>query len=536
MSYIDDMLQKLDALSPEDRAKFMSHANESVEGRKFIPHPGPQTDAYFSKADVLLYGGQAGGGKTGLLCGLALEEHTNSLLMRRKFTDLQGGGGLIDELLKLYGSRKGFNGASPPTLRTHDERTITFGGANMPGDEMAFAGRARDFLGIDEATQFTQQQVETLMGWVRTTKKGQRTRTILATNPPLSTVGDWVVAMFAPWLDPSYPNPAEPGELRWFIKDVDGVDVEVDGPEEVMLPGMLKPAKPISRTFIPASTADNPFIGEGYAQTLDNLPPAIRAALRDGDFAAARQDAEWQTIPTEWVRQAFGRWTPQPPPVPMCAMGVDLSGEGPDNNVIASRFDAWYAPLVLFTHKDAPTGSLKAGRVLAARKNGAVVVIDMGGGYGTATFEQLEENGVNCHKFIGSKGTTKQAKITKFEFANVRTAAYWMFREALDPEQEGGAQVALPFDQELLGELTASEYEIRGKKIHLEPKEKVKEKLGRSPDKADAVVMAWWTGPKNFSHGQVWRNAMSQEQGRTKSGPKVVKSRQAARDRYRRKH
>lgn len=534
MSYIDDMLEKLDALSPDDRAEFMEHANTSVKGRKFIPHPGPQTEAYFSEADVLLYGGQAGGGKTGLLCGLALEEHTNSLLMRRKFTDLQGGGGLIDELLKMHGSRKGFNGASPPTLRTQDDRTITFGGANMPGDEMAFAGRARDFLGIDEATQFTQDQVEILMGWVRTTKEGQRTRTILASNPPLSTVGDWVISMFAPWLDPTYPNPAEPGELRYFVRDDDGNYVEVDGPQETMLPGGTTLLKPKSFTYIPASTDDNPYIESSYRQTLDALPPAIRAALRDGNFAAARQDADMQTIPTEWVRQAFGRWTPQPPAVPMCAIGVDLSGEGPDNNVIAPRYDGWYAPFKLFRHKDAPTGSLKAGRILAERKNGAIVVLDMGGGYGTSTFEQLEINEIQTHKFMGSKGTTRQAKVTKFQFANVRTAAYWSFREALDPEQEGGSQIALPFDQELLGELTAPIYEIRGKTIHLEPKEKVKEKLGRSPDKADAVVMAWWVGPRNLTHGQVWRNAMSAEQGKQKGGVKVVKRHQAARDRYRR--
>jgi hypothetical protein len=36
-------------------------------------------------------------------------------------------------------------------------------------------------------------------------------------------------ARWAPWLDPQHPNPAKPGELRWFT-NVDGKDTEVDGP------------------------------------------------------------------------------------------------------------------------------------------------------------------------------------------------------------------------------------------------------------------------------------------------------------------
>jgi hypothetical protein len=35
------------------------------------------------------------------------------------------------------------------------------------GDEQHWIGRARDLLGIDEATQFAEMQVRLLMGWVR---------------------------------------------------------------------------------------------------------------------------------------------------------------------------------------------------------------------------------------------------------------------------------------------------------------------------------------------------------------------------------
>jgi hypothetical protein len=39
------------------------------------PTNQPQFDAYHSKADLLLYGGAAGGGKSDLLLGLALTAH-----------------------------------------------------------------------------------------------------------------------------------------------------------------------------------------------------------------------------------------------------------------------------------------------------------------------------------------------------------------------------------------------------------------------------------------------------------------------------
>jgi hypothetical protein len=41
-----------------------------------VPNVGPQTEAYFCEADELFYGGQAGGGKTDLLIGLALTAHS----------------------------------------------------------------------------------------------------------------------------------------------------------------------------------------------------------------------------------------------------------------------------------------------------------------------------------------------------------------------------------------------------------------------------------------------------------------------------
>ena len=75
---------------------------------------------------------------------------------------------------------------------------------------------------------------------------------------------------------------------------------------------------------------------------------------------------------------------------------------------------------------------------------------------------------------------------------NVRAAAYWKFREALDPENE--STVCLPPDTELLHDLCAPTWSLdRGSgKIVIEDKPDIKKRIGRSPDCADAVVLAWW--------------------------------------------
>lgn len=504
MALLDDLLTKFNAMPPEKQAELVAETDRAVGRNKFIPSPGPQTAAWFSKADVLLYGGQAGSGKSGLICGLALEKHHQSLLMRRNGVDLHGGGGLIEDLLRLNGTRDGFNGSAPPTLRTSDGRIITFGAAGNLGDEQKFQGRARDLLGIDEATQFSETQVRFLMGWLRTTKPGQRTRAVFATNPPLSSVGDWIIGMFRPWLDLTHPRPAKHGELRWFITTPGG-DFEVDGPETVQRDGDV--LIPTSRTFIPGTLADNPFINTSeYQRQLDALPEPYRSSARDGNFMASRQDAEFQVIPTAWIREAQRRWTPTPPPhAPMTALGVDIAQGGADSTTIATRYDSWFAPLEQFPGVNTPTGNEVAGLIIGRRRNGCAVIIDMGGGYGGAAMMRLKDNGVDAIGHKGAEASQRRSVDHQFGFFNKRAEIYWRLREALDPSQEGGSMIALPDDPELVSDLTAPIYEITSRGLKITPKDKVVEKLGRSPDKGDAVTIAWSAGPKLVTHGSEWR-------------------------------
>ena len=72
MKLLDEIVARYESLDADGRTSVAQQARAAVGHRLWLPNPGPQTDAYFSPADVLLFGGQAAGGKSDLLLGLAI--------------------------------------------------------------------------------------------------------------------------------------------------------------------------------------------------------------------------------------------------------------------------------------------------------------------------------------------------------------------------------------------------------------------------------------------------------------------------------
>jgi hypothetical protein len=488
---LDEILQRLGAM-PEAERKAL-HAARAADTSKWIPNQGPQTDAYFSPADVLLYGGQGGGGKSDLGIGLAFTAHRRSLILRRKYANL---GSLTERAIEINGSRDGYNGSPPPLLRTADGRYIQFAGNQHLGDEQDWQGQPFDFKMFDEAVQFLELQVRFHLGWLRSTTEGQRTRALLATNPPIDSDGDWIIGMFRPWLDITHPNPAKHGELRWFVTAPDGSDLEVDGPQPIKLPGADSVAHPMSRSFIAAALKDNPYlIDTGYQKQLDGLPEPLRSAVRDGNFMASRQDADFQVIPTDWIVQAQARWTADGgKDTIMTAMGFDPAGGGSDAAELAYRHGGWYGPIVTAKGEETADGSASAATIVKHRRGNAPVIIDCGGGYGGAVTLRLKDNDIPHVRFVGAEASTKHTKDGSLKFANKRAEAMWKFREELDPDQEGGSVIALPPDPELRADLAAPTYTVGARGILIESKDELRKRLGRSTGKGDAVIMALSTG------------------------------------------
>lgn len=486
MTSLDDLVGRLTKLGPDEQRI----ADELIASTPvWVPSPGPQTEAYFSKADVLLYGGQGGGGKSDLGLGLAFTAHKRSLIMRRKYANL---GSLTERAIEINGSRSGFNGSPPPLLRTTDSRYIQFAGNQHLGDEQDWQGQPFDLKVFDEATQFLELQVRFHLGWLRSTEAGQRVRALLATNPPVDADGDWIIGMFRPWLDVTHPKPAEHGELRWFVTAPDGSDLEVEGPEPVDFPGASGPAIPMSRSFIPAALKDNPFlIDTGYQAKLDGLPEPIRSAVRDGNFMAARADADFQVIPTAWILEAQARWKPDGHRgSAMTAMGLDPAGGGRDSAELASRYGGWFAECVSAKGEETADGSSTAAMVIKHRRNSCPVIVDVGGGYGGAVITRFKDNEIPYRPFNGSGESTAKTVDGQLTFVNKRAEAWWRFREALDPDQQGGSPIALPPDPELRADLSAPTWKLTTRGIQLESKDDIRKRLGRSPGKGDAAVMS----------------------------------------------
>lgn len=494
---LKDIFAAFDVMPDVQKAAVLADANKLVGAKRWVPNPGPQTDAFFTEADELFYGGQAGGGKSDLEIGLSVTAHHRSLLLRRTNKEALG---LVERMSEIIGDRDGWSGQAG--IWRLEDATVEISGCQLEDDKQKFKGSPHDLICFDEVSDFSESQYTFIIGWNRSTKPGQRCRVVAAGNPPTRPEGLWVLKRWGAWLDPQHPNPAEPGELRWYTTGEDGHEVEVDGPGPHLIGDDLVTAR--SRTFIPAKLSDNPDLeASGYAATLAALPEELRAAYRDGRFDLGLKDRAYQAIPTAWVRMAQGRWTPTPPVgVPMCAMGVDASGGGTDPMIIAARFDSWFAPIIRVPAKEIPmerAGAYCAGIVVSHRRDNATVVVDLGGGYGSSMYEQLHANGVEPKGYKGAEAAYGKTLCGKFTFNNARSAAIWRFREALDPGQPGGSQIALPPRATLLADLTAPTYEPDSKQIIVESKKKVCERLGRSTDEGDAVIMAFSKGIKQIN-------------------------------------
>jgi hypothetical protein len=488
MSLVEEIAARLATASPEQRRKLVKMA-ESTRSLVWVPNAGPQMAAYNCQADELFYGGEAGGGKSDLAIGLALTAHKRSLILRRINKDALK---LVPRIEQILGHRNGYNGQLQ-TWRLGD-RQIDIAGCEQEIDKQRFKGDPHDLIIFDEGTDFLESQFRFIIGWNRSSDPKQRCRVIVPSNPPTTAEGLWVIKYWAPWLDPTHPNPAKEGELRWFTT-IAGEDREVDGPGPHMIDG--EPIMARSRTFIRSSLADNPDLSRtNYGSVLAALPDELRRAYRDGDFGVSLKDGDWQVVPTKWVVAAQERWKPDGyRGLAMTAQGLDI-GAGRDETVLASRFGAWFAPLETIKGDAAKELAHAAGMVVLNRRNNCPVVIDVGGGFGGASLLLFKENGIAYQEFNGAGASHARTLDGKLQFVNKRAEAWWKMREALNPDQLGGSAVALPPDPQLRADMTAPTWKLTPRGIQIESKEDIKKRLGRSPDRGDACVMCLSEGER----------------------------------------
>lgn len=484
------------------------------------PQPGPQAAAYSSSANVIGYGGAAGGGKSDLAIGLAVTQHRRSIIFRREGDQTRG---LFRRAKEIVGDRGRINHTLRLISELPGDREVEFNGIKNLDDWNRYRGVPRDLMVFDEATEFEREMVTSLMAWNRTTISGQRCRVVLPFNPPGAKKGQWIMEFFGPWLDPKHPRPADPGEIRWFTT-IGGEDREVsdENPVEVSRGGDrvtprcaapidsggrcaacgLEVVYPLSRTFIPARLDDNAFLTRDpqYRATLMALPEPLRSQLLYGDFNAAASDDPWQIIPTRWVQLAQERWLEQPQPEgPLSALGSDVARGGDDRTTTAPRIGNWFGEVDAVPGKLTPDGAAVIARLHHVANQYAIggrVPVGMDTvGVGSSPLDIARELGIHVLPINVAEAADENAtdRTGMLHFANRRAQLWWGFREALDPEK--GAAIALPPDRELLVDLCSAHYEIGLRGIKVEDKDAIRKRIGRSPDKGEAVINCWAARP-----------------------------------------
>ena len=483
-SIAEELLELLPRFSEAERAEITKLL--VAHGPLWTPQPGPQRVARDCLADILFYGGQAGGGKTDLLLGLSLTTQEHSIIFRRESVQLTG---IEERMAAIIGNRKGYN-SQTGVWRLPGNKVLELGSVKEPLDWMKYQGRPHDLKGFDEITHFLEMQFRPLIGWLRTDNPKCRQRVVAAGNPPTDSDGEWVVQYWGAWLDPNHHNPAKWGELRWYVTNDDGEDTEVATPAPVKVKGKM--VQPKSRTFIPSAVTDNIYLLKtGYADTLMSLPEPLRSMMAEGKFDVARWDHIWQIIPTAWIDAAMARWTARPQGKgPMTRIGFDVARGGRDASTVARRHGSWIDELVSVPGVVTNDGPKAAGIIAPLVRDKAPVSVDAIG-VGSSAVDYCRGLGMRVSSVVVSEGSTKRTKTGDLFFKNKRAELYWGLREALDPTQDD--PMALPPDKLLREELMAHRYKVvqMGARagILVRDKDEVREVLGRSPDRADSVVL-----------------------------------------------
>jgi hypothetical protein len=211
--------------------------------------------------------------------------------------------------------------------------------------------------------------------------------------------------------------------------------------------------------------------------------------MLQGDFTVGRRDDDWQVIPSAWIRAAMDRWQPVSEPGEVSSVGVDPSRGGDEATIAVRR--GWRFDELVAVKPDASgalTGGAVAKRAMDVGGELAPVHVDVIG-IGASVADHLEAFiGPRCVPVNGSSGSDERDFSGHLPFVNRRAACWWRFREALAPER--APKVALPRDQRLFADLAAPRYRVTSRGIQVELKEDIKKRLGRSPDRGDAVVLA----------------------------------------------
>lgn len=159
-------------------------------------------------------------------------------------------------------------------------------------------------------------------------------------------------------------------------------------------------------------------------------------------------------------------------------LGGDVARQGDDASVIISRKGRQaYAPRSMRI----PDTMVIASEFAAEKKkmNADALFVDETGGYGAGVIDAMRQLG------HGVFGVQFGGKANSYRYFNKRSEILYEMAQWV---KDGGA---IPDDRELKEELCALTYAFQGDKLRVAEKQIIKQAIGRSPDKADALALTF---------------------------------------------
>lgn len=244
------------------------------------PQAGPQEQFLESPADIIIYGGAAGGGKSfGLLLDAAGYVHINgfdAVIFRRTYPEIVNAGGLWDESCEIYPYMNGKPSIYNLTWEFPNSSKIQMRHMQHEMTKFNYQGAQIAYIGWDELTHFTETQFFYMLS---------RNRSMCGVKPCIRCTcnpdaDSWVADFISWWIDEDgFARIDRIGKIRWMVRDRNTI---VWGDSEAEMKARYPNITAKSVTFIPASIYDNKILltkDPAYLANLQALPEVERMRL-----------------------------------------------------------------------------------------------------------------------------------------------------------------------------------------------------------------------------------------------------------------